>query len=221
MSRQAENSSSSASVWSLLDRTKILPVVVLEDSDTAVPVARALAAGGVPLVEITLRTPAAADAIRAIADSCSAVCVGAGTVLSAQDVDRAADAGANFLVSPGLSEEIVAQALERQVPLFPGVATATEIQAAQGLGFTHLKFFPAGPSGGPEALRALKGPFPDVRFIPTGGVTRENAPDYLKTGNVLAVGGTWIVPGESVRRSDFGTIEELAGQAREHVRGSL
>lgn len=140
-----------------------------------------------------------------------------GTVLSAQDVDRAADAGANFLVSPGLSEEIVAQALERQVPLIPGVATATEIQAAQGLGFTHLKFFPAGPSGGPEALRALKGPFPGVRFIPTGGVTRENAPHYLKTGNVLAVGGTWIVPGESVRRSDFGNIEKLAGQAREHV----
>lgn len=221
MSRQTENSSSSASIWSLLDRTKVLPVVVLEDSDTAVPVARALVAGGVPIAEITLRTPAAADAIHAIVDSCPEVCVGAGTVLSAQDVDRAADAGASFLVSPGLSEEVLARALERQVPLIPGVATATEIQKAQGLGFTHLKFFPAGSSGGPEALRALKGPFPGVRFIPTGGVTRENASHYLKTGNVLAVGGTWIVPSEIVGRGDFGSIIELVRQAREHLGGSL
>jgi 2-dehydro-3-deoxyphosphogluconate aldolase/(4S)-4-hydroxy-2-oxoglutarate aldolase len=221
MSRQTENSFSSASIWSLLDRTKVLPVVVLEDSDTAVPVAKALVAGGVPIAEITLRTPAATDAIHDIVDSCPEVCVGAGTVLSAHDVDRAADAGASFLVSPGLSEEVIARALERQVPLIPGVATATEIQRAQGLGFTHLKFFPAEPSGGPKALRAFKGPFPCVNFIPTGGVTKENASHYLKTGNVLAVGGTWIVPSEIVGRGDFGSIAEVARLSREHLGGSL
>lgn len=196
-----------------LAETKVLPVIVLEAESTAVPVAEALAVGRIAVAEVTMRTPAALGAIRAIAQSGTGVIVGAGTVLSPGDVDRAAEAGAQFLVSPGLSERVVDRAREFGLPIVPGVATASEVQRALELGLSLLKFFPAEASGGAAALSALRGPFPEVEFVPTGGVNLRNAPDYLAAGNVLAVGGTWIVPQERVGVGDYEAVERLAHDA--------
>lgn len=192
-----------------LTASRVLPLVVLDDASTAQPVGEALSAGGIHIVELAFRTPEAVAALRAMASN-PALCVGAGTVLDVEQVDRAVEAGARFVVTPGLSAPVVNRCRELDVPVFPGVATASEIIEAVGLGLDVLKFFPAEALGGLRMISALAGPFPDTRFIPTGGVTAESVPAYLAHPSVLAVGGSWMVPGDLVTTRQWGRLEDLA-----------
>ncbi|HEX8215856.1 MAG TPA: bifunctional 4-hydroxy-2-oxoglutarate aldolase/2-dehydro-3-deoxy-phosphogluconate aldolase [Allosphingosinicella sp.] len=188
----------------------VIPVLVIERVEDAVAVAEALVAGGLPVLEVTLRTPAALDAIRAMRQVPGAI-VGAGTVLNPEQLDRAIDAGSEFVVSPGLTERLGRAAQSSGVPLLPGTANAGDIMRALDLGFTRLKFFPAMASGGLPALRGFASVFGGVTFCPTGGITQENAPDWLALPAVSCVGGTWLVPaGEPV---DKGAIETRARRA--------
>jgi 2-dehydro-3-deoxyphosphogluconate aldolase/(4S)-4-hydroxy-2-oxoglutarate aldolase len=171
----------------------VIPVLVVDDVDHAVGIATALVAGGLPALEVTLRTPAALDVIRAMAGVAGAV-VGAGTVLDPRALDAAMEAGARFIVSPGLTEPLARAAQAADVPLLPGVATAADIMRGLDLGLTRFKFFPAVAAGGIPALSALAAPFGQVRFCPTGGVTQASAPDWLALDAVLCVGGSWMVP---------------------------
>ena len=171
----------------------VIPVLVIDDAAHARPIAEALVAGGLPALEVTLRTPAAIEVIEEMAQVEGAV-VGAGTVLNEHDLDRAVMAGAEFIVSPGLTERLAKDALERKIALLPGVATAGDIMRGLDLGLTHFKFFPAETSGGIPALKALIAPFHQCRFCPTGGITQKTAPDWLALDPVLCVGGSWIVP---------------------------
>jgi len=196
----------------MLNDSRIVPVVVLDDAAFAPDLADALAAGGIPCAEITLRTPAALDAIRAIAGR-SGFAVGAGTVTTARQVDEAVDAGATYLVSPGFDDAVAERAAARGVPLVPGVATATEIQRAVAAGLDHLKVFPAAAVGGPSALRAFAGPFPDVRFLPSGGGSAANAGKYLALSSVFAVSGSWMVPAAALAARDAETIRALSAEA--------
>jgi 2-dehydro-3-deoxyphosphogluconate aldolase/(4S)-4-hydroxy-2-oxoglutarate aldolase len=200
-----------------LGRARLVPVVVLDDAADAGPLADALVAGGLPVAEVTFRTPAAGDAIRAMADR-GDVLVGAGTVLTAGQVDQAVAAGASYVVSPGLSRAVVERCAEHGVLALPGAVTATEVQAALELGLTTVKFFPAGTSGGAPAIAALAAPFAGVRFIPTGGVGPANLADYLGTEAVVAVGGSWMVPRDRIRAGDFETVRRLTGEAVALVR---
>lgn len=196
----------------ILTGQRFVPVIVIDDARQAVPLAEALHRGGIGCAEITLRTDAAPAAIAAIAAS-SAVpdfIVGAGTVLTPDDVDRVVDAGGRFVVSPGLAEDIVDRAIELGVEVIPGVATATEVQRALRLGLSRLKLFPAGPLGGLAAVRALAGPFPDMRFLPSGGVTAANAREYLASPSVFAVSGSWMATRELIAAGDFDEIERLS-----------
>ena len=204
--------SQSARIRDICGLAPVIPVIVIEDAAWAEPLARSLVAGGLPVLEVTLRTPAALDAIAAMARVDGAV-VGAGTVLTAQDVHRAKAAGARFAVSPGLTDTLVAACEDCALPLLPGAATASEAMQAVEAGFDTLKFFPAGPAGGPAYLKALAGPLPGIRFCPTGGVSAANAPDYLALSNVLCVGGSWISPADMMRAGDWAGIEALARQA--------
>ncbi|WP_419956703.1 bifunctional 4-hydroxy-2-oxoglutarate aldolase/2-dehydro-3-deoxy-phosphogluconate aldolase [Novosphingobium rhizovicinum] len=187
----------------------VIPVLVIEDIDHALPIAEALVAGGLPALEITLRTPCALDAIRVMKQVPGAV-VGAGTVLTPEDLDRSLDAGAEFIVSPGLTPRLGEAAAKRGVPFLPGTANASDIMLALEFGFTRLKFFPAVASGGTAALKAISGPFKQVKFCPTGGITKDNAPDWLALEAVLCVGGTWLVP---KGRPDPAAIEAAARAA--------
>lgn len=195
-----------------LSAARLVPVVVLDDAKDADPLAAALVAGGLPVAEVTFRTSAAAEAIRVMAAR-GDVLLGAGTVLTPDQVDRAVDAGASYIVSPGLSRAVVERAAERGVPALPGAVTATEIQAALELGITTVKFFPAGTSGGAPAISALAAPFGGVRFVPTGGVGPKNLHEYLSIPAVAAVGGSWMVPKDKVKAGDFAGITELTAQA--------
>lgn len=199
-------------ILAAIGRTRVLPVIALNDATRAPGLADALLAADLPLMEITLRTPAALDAIRAVADV-PGITVGAGTVIDAEQVDLAAAAGARFVVSPGLSDEVVGRCAAHGLTCFPGVATPSEIMHALGLGLTTLKLFPAGTIGGPSAVKALSAPFPQVRFIPTGGIGVGDAPDYLALGSVLAVGGSWMVPTSAIDAGDFATVQRLAAEA--------
>lgn len=196
----------------VLGANRIVPVVVIDDADRAPDLADALTAGGIRCAEITLRTPAGLDAIRATAGRSDFV-VGAGTVLTTDQVDAAADAGAQFLVSPGLDDAVIARAAERGIPIVPGVATATEIQRALSHGIHHLKLFPAGLVGGLAAVRAFAGPFPDVKFLPSGGVSVDNAAEYLASPSVFAVSGSWMVPTAAISGGDFDTVRALSAAA--------
>lgn len=196
----------------MLNGSRVVPVVVLDDAAFAPDLADALAAGGIPCAEITLRTPAALDAIRAIAGR-SGFAVGAGTVTTARQVDEAVDAGATYLVSPGFDDAVAERAAARGVPLVPGVATATEIQRAVAAGLDHLKVFPAAAVGGPSSLRAFAGPFPDVRFLPSGGVSAANAGEYLALPSVFAVSGSWMVPATALAARDAETVRALSSEA--------
>ncbi len=191
---------------------RIVPVVVLQDAASAHPLADALVAGGIRCAEITLRTAAGLDAIDALRDRQDIV-VGAGTVLSPEQVDDVADAGARFAVSPGFDPRVLERCLARGIPLVPGVATATEIQQALGRGLRHLKLFPAKQIGGLDAIRAFAGPFPDACFMPSGGVSPANASDYLAHAAVFAVSGSWMVPSDALEAGDFTRIEELSRRA--------
>ena len=197
-----------------IGQLRIVPVVVIHDQSLATPLGSALVAGGLPLAEVTFRTPEAEAALAELARNDELV-VGAGTVITAAQVDRAVDAGAAFIVSPGLDEEVVARARTRDVPIIPGVATATEIQRALALGLSIVKLFPAGPLGGPAMLAALSAPFPAVRFVPTGGIGAADLADYLALPSVLAVGGSWLVAPALLREGRWDDITQLARQARE------
>ncbi|MEA4944168.1 MAG: bifunctional 4-hydroxy-2-oxoglutarate aldolase/2-dehydro-3-deoxy-phosphogluconate aldolase [Propionicimonas sp.] len=199
-------------VLSSLSRFRIIPVVVLDAAADAWPLGEALVAGGLPVAEVTFRTTAAAEAIRILAAR-GDLLVGAGTVLTPSQVDQAVDAGARYIVSPGLSRAVVERARERGVEVLPGAVTATEIQAALELGIDTVKFFPAGTSGGPAAIRALAAPFGGVRFVPTGGVSLANLHDYLSLPAVAAVGGSWMVPPAAIRAGDFATVGDLTAAA--------
>lgn len=195
----------------VLDGHLIVPVVVLDDSGFAPDVASALAAGGVECFEITLRTPAALDAIAAVAHGASLV--GAGTVLTAEDVDRVVDAGARFIVTPGFDRAVVDRALERGIDILPGVATATEVQYALAAGLSAVKLFPAHLLGGIDAVGALSGPFPHIAFVPSGGVSAKNIGAYLAHPNVPAVSGSWMAGADLLRARDVAGIERLSREA--------
>jgi 2-dehydro-3-deoxyphosphogluconate aldolase/(4S)-4-hydroxy-2-oxoglutarate aldolase len=190
----------------------VVPVVVLEQASAAAPLAAALVAGGLPVAEVTFRTAAAGEAIRALADD-PALLVGAGTVIRPEQVDEAVAAGARFVVSPGLSERVVERCREHGVPVVPGVATASDVMAALDLGLDVLKLFPAEACGGVATLKALAGPFPGVRFVPTGGISAANAASYLTLPSVAAVGGSWMVAPQLVRSGDFEAVTRLAREA--------
>lgn len=191
---------------------RLVPVVVLDDAKDAPALADALVAGGLPVAEVTLRTAAGLPAIAAISRR-SDILVGAGTVCSAAEVDDAHKAGARFVVSPGLSEAVVTRCQSLGLPVFPGAATATEVQRAMELGVSVCKFFPAATSGGVAALAALSGPFTDIRFVPTGGIGPANLPDYLSLPCVAAVGGSWMVPRASIKAGNFDEITRLTREA--------
>jgi len=191
---------------------RLVPVVVLDDAADAGRLGDALVDGGLPVAEVTFRTAAAADAIRVLADR-GDILVGAGTVLTPDQVDQAVAAGATFVVSPGLSRAVVERCREHGVLPLPGAVTATEIQAAMELGLTTVKFFPAGASGGARAIAALAAPFGGVTFVPTGGVGPDDLGEYLSIPAVAAVGGSWMVPRDRIRAGDFDEVRRLTAQA--------
>jgi 2-dehydro-3-deoxyphosphogluconate aldolase / (4S)-4-hydroxy-2-oxoglutarate aldolase len=192
----------------------VIPVIVIDRLDQAVPLARALVAGGVRALELTLRTPVALDAIKAIAQEVDGAIVGVGTITRGDDIERAIAAGAVFGVSPGLTPEIVAAARAHpELPLLPGVMTPSEVMAARAAGYDALKLFPAQPAGGVAMLQSLLGPFPDVLFCPTGGIDATTAPKFLALPNVACVGGSWLTPKALVNSGDWSRITALAREA--------
>jgi 2-dehydro-3-deoxyphosphogluconate aldolase/(4S)-4-hydroxy-2-oxoglutarate aldolase len=191
----------------------VIPVIVLSDVAHAVPLARALVAGGIRMLEVTLRTPVALACIEAIAREVPDAVAGAGTIRSAADAQAAARAGARFGVSPGYTQAVGRACRDLGLPLLPGVATGSEIMAAQEDGHTELKFFPAMQAGGPAMLKAWQGPFGDVKFCPTGGVTPANAAEFLALGNVACVGGSWLTPADAVAQGDWARITRLARES--------
>ena len=191
----------------------VIPVIVLNDVAHAVPMARALLAGGIRMLEITLRTPQALACMEAIANEVEGAVVGAGTVRSPHDAAAAVKAGARFAVSPGYTPAVGQACKDLGLPLLPGVATGSEIMMAQEGGYTELKFFPAMQAGGTAMLKAWSGPFFDVKFCPTGGVTPGNALDFLSLPNVACVGGSWLVPADALAQGDWARIEKLAREA--------
>ena len=197
----------------LLALGPVIPVIVLQRVEHAVPMARALVEGGVRVLEVTLRTPAALACMEAIARAVPEAIVGAGTLRTVADVRAARDAGCQFGVSPGYTLEIGAACREDQLPLLPGVATASEVMAANADGLTFLKFFPATAAGGVAMLKALAGPFPDVVFCPTGGITLETAPQFLALANVKVCGGSWLTPGDALDSGDWARVTRLAREA--------
>jgi Entner-Doudoroff aldolase len=204
---------------SVLDGHRIIPVVVVKDPKTAVPLAEAMAAGGLPIAEVTFRTPAAVDAIRAMA-GIPEMLVGAGTVVTAEQVDIAADAGAVFVVSPGLNADVVRRARERQLTVLPGAVTPSEIMAALALGVNTCKFFPASSFGGVGTVSALAHPFPSMSFVPTGGIGPADVGRYLELPNVAAIGGSWMVPSAVIADGDYATITRLCREAMDLVKAS-
>lgn len=198
----------------ILDLSPVVPVVVLDDVDTAAPVARALVDGGIKVIELTLRTPVALEAIERIAAEVPEIVIGAGTVVDPEQAKAAAAAGAQFLVSPGSTPAVLDAMADTGLPVLPGCATISEAMALRERGITEVKFFPAEASGGAAFLASVRGPLPDLRFCPTGGITPANAPDYLALPNVGCVGGTWLTPADAVRDGDWQRITALASAAR-------
>lgn len=192
----------------------VVPVMVIEKLEHAVPLGRALVAGGLPVLEITLRTDCALDAIRAIKAEVEGAIVGAGTVNTPADVARAVEAGSEFLVSPGSTPRLIDAVLESGVPILPGVNSPSEVMALMERGFKYLKFFPAEAAGGVPMLKSIGGPLPQVKFCPTGGVSLKNLNDYLGLANVVCVGGSWMAPVDMMHACDWSGIEKLAREAR-------
>ncbi|MEU0490852.1 bifunctional 4-hydroxy-2-oxoglutarate aldolase/2-dehydro-3-deoxy-phosphogluconate aldolase [Nocardiopsis sp. NPDC006139] len=197
----------------ILALAPVMPVVVLHDAEAAVPLARALVAGGLPGIEVTLRTPAALGAIERIAAEVPEAVVGAGTVTTPELAGAAAEAGARFLVSPGATDTLAAAMTDTGLPFLPGVSTVSEALAMLERGVSELKFFPAEAAGGAAFLKSLSGPLPGVRFCPTGGITPASAPDYLALPNVGCVGGSWLTPADAVAAGDWDRITGLAREA--------
>lgn len=198
-----------------LKQARIVPVVVIEDADRAVPLAETLLAAGLSAIEITLRTDSALDAIRRVADAVPAMLVGAGSIRRPSQISEVQSAGARFAVSPGATDELLAAASDARLPLVPGAVTAYEVTQLMNRGYTLLKFFPAELAGGVAMLKALGAPLPEARFFPTGGITTKNAADYLALPNVACLGGTWITPADLLRSKDFEAIGRLAAAAAE------
>lgn len=191
----------------------VVPVIVIKELDHAVPLARALLAGGISVLEITLRTPIALDAIRRVASEVPEAMVGAGTVLTAEQLRAVEGAGGLFAISPGLTPSLLAAANGGSIPLIPGIATVSELMTGMEQGYSHFKFFPAEAAGGVKTLKAVSGVFPQAVFCPTGGVTPDNYRDYLRLDSVRCVGGSWLVPGEALRKNDWERITGLAAEA--------
>lgn len=198
---------------SLLDRVPVIPVVVVDDLDHAVPIAQALVAGGLPVIELTLRTPVALDAIERIANEVPEIYLGAGTIVDPGQAKQAAAAGAQFLVSPGSTRTILNAMTDTGLPHLPGVATVSEIMTALEAGYTELKFFPAEAAGGAPYLKSVSSPIPAARFCPTGGISTGNAAQYLALPNVGCVGGSWITPPDVLAARDWARVTELASGA--------
>lgn len=204
---------------SIMQDAPVIPVIVLHNAEHAVPMAQALLAGGIRVLEVTLRTPQGLACIEAIAKQLPEAIVGAGTVRNAADAAAAARAGARFAVSPGYTSKLGQACRDLNLPLLPGVATSSEIMMAQEDGFTELKFFPAVQSGGIQMLKAWQGPFGELRFCPTGGISPGNAAEFLALSNVVCVGGSWLVPASAVESGNWSLITELA-QATQALRSS-
>jgi len=191
----------------------VIPVVVLDDAKDAEALARALCNGGLPCAEVTFRTDAAEESIRIMAEKFPDMLVGAGTVLTIEQVDRAIAAGAKFIVSPGFNPKVVRYCIEKNIPVTPGVQTPSEIEQALELGLDVVKFFPAEPAGGLKMIKALSGPYVNLKFIPTGGVSTKNAPEYLAFDKILAVGGSWVAKKELVNAGKFDEIETITRES--------
>lgn len=201
-------------VRSVLSASPLIPVITINDPDQALPLCQALVDGGIRVLEITLRTPYGVKAIEQVRKAIPDAWVGAGTVTSIAQYRQVEAAGAQFVITPGVTESILEFGVTSEAPLLPGIATISELMVGYNLGYREFKFFPAEVSGGIPALKAFSGPFPDVTFCPTGGIRRNTAKDYLALDNVAAVGGTWLTPGDAVDSGDWGQISEI-------VRGSL
>jgi 2-dehydro-3-deoxyphosphogluconate aldolase/(4S)-4-hydroxy-2-oxoglutarate aldolase len=204
----------STDIVEVLGKQIVVPLVQANDSDTALKTTRALADGGLSLVEVVLRTDEALDCLAAICEQLPDVIAGAGTVLSVEQAERSMDRGARFVVSPGLDDGVVKACQARDIPVYPGVATASEIQHAANLGLKTLKFFPANINGGVPALKAYSSVFRDLRFMPTGGVSAKTLPDYLGVPAVLACGGSWLTPADAIAAGDYERVTALAEEAR-------
>ncbi len=200
-------------VFQAFEKHRMIPVIALDSADSAVPLACALRDGGLPIAEITFRTDAAEDSIRRIKEQVPDILVGAGTVRTTEQARRAIDAGAAFVVTPGFNARVVEYCLSRAIPITPGVATPTDIEAALEHELTLLKFFPAEAAGGTAMLKAFAGPYGDVKFIPTGGIKIANLEQYLTLPNVLAIGGSWMVPRETIGEGDFDAVGKLVREA--------
>jgi 2-dehydro-3-deoxyphosphogluconate aldolase / (4S)-4-hydroxy-2-oxoglutarate aldolase len=203
----------------IMNLAPVIPVLTVRSVEDGVAQARALVAGGLTAIEVTLRTPAAIAAIRAIAAQVPGAVPGAGTIVEAQQINEAVAAGARFLVSPGASPALAKAAAQAPVPFLPGCATASEAIALRDLGFRSLKFFPAEAAGGARLLAALAAPLPDLRFCPTGGIDLKKAPDYLKLPNVVCVGGSWMLPKDALATGDYALVEKLSREAAGLARG--
>lgn len=198
----------------------IVPVVVLDDVKDAVPLAEALIKGGLPLAEVTFRTDAAEESIKIMSEKFPEMLIGAGTVLTTDQVDRAVAAGAKFIVSPGLNPKIVSYCVNKGVPITPGTSNASDIEAALEFGLDVVKFFPAEPAGGLKMIKALAAPYVGVKFMPTGGINAENVKAYLAYDRILACGGSWMVKGDLIRNGEFDKIREMTAEAVQIVKES-
>ncbi|MCD8197150.1 MAG: bifunctional 4-hydroxy-2-oxoglutarate aldolase/2-dehydro-3-deoxy-phosphogluconate aldolase [Lachnospiraceae bacterium] len=197
----------------------VVPVVVIEDAKDAVPTAKAMLAGGIDVMEITFRTAAAADSIKAVSEQCPDMLVGAGTVITLEQCKKAVECGAKFIVSPGFDAEVVAWCVDKGVAVTPGCVTPSEIMAAMKLGLKVVKFFPANVYGGLTALKSLSGPFGSMKFIPTGGVNNQNLSDFIRASFIQAVGGSWVCPKADIAAGNFDKITALCAEARQAVLG--
>lgn len=197
----------------------VVPVIVIKDLTTAVPLAKALVAGGVRVLEVTLRTPVALEAIELMAKEVPDAIVGAGTVTTPEQLAKVAAAGAKFAISPGLTRELLAAGKAGDIPLIPGIASISELMEGTGVGYTHFKFFPAEAAGGVKTLKSIHGPFSDIRFCPTGGINEKNFQEYLALPNVACVGGSWIVPDDAIANGDWDRITQLCKDAVAKARG--
>ena len=205
-------------VLQLMKKSGVIPVVVLDDTAKALPTANALLAGGVSVMEITFRTAAAADSIKAVSENCPEMLVGAGTVVTLDQCKQALECGAKFIVSPGFDPEVVSWCVERNVPITPGCVTPTEIMAAMKLGLNVVKFFSAGVYGGLKAMKSLSAPFGGIKFIPTGGVDAKNLKEYLEAPFVHVVGGSWLCPKKEIAAGNFDAVTALCREASEIVK---
>ena len=191
----------------------VVPVLVINDVEKAVALAKALMEGGIIVLEVTLRTPAAIDVIKRIAQEVPDSLIGAGTVTNAQQLKAVVEAGAKFAISPGMTADLLKAGMDSEIPLIPGISSTSDLMKGKDAGYTHMKFFPAEASGGVKAIKSISGPFPDVTFCPTGGIGPNNYNDYLALNNVKCVGGSWLAPDDAIESGDWARITQLAKEA--------